>query len=166
MARETLAERHGLHLSVETTRLWMMTAGVWKPKCGHAIVTHPMREGRARFGEMIQIDGSPHDWFEGRGDYCTLIVFIDDATGHLTQLRFMPTETTRGYMAVLHDHIQTYRVPVSLYSDKHRTFCINAKDTNADAETQFGRAARELGLVSIHAHSPQAKTARVFPSKT
>ena len=59
---------------------------------------HPMRERRARFGEMIQIDGSPHDWFEGRGDYCTLLVFIDDATGRLTQLRFTPTETTLGYM--------------------------------------------------------------------
>ena len=55
-----------------------------------------MRERRARFGELIQIDGSPHDWFEGRGEYCTLLVFIDDATGRLTQLRFTPTETTLG----------------------------------------------------------------------
>ena len=57
-----------------------------------------MRSRRARFGELIQIDGSPHDWFEGRGERCTLLVFIDDATGKLTQLRFMPTETTLGYL--------------------------------------------------------------------
>jgi transposase len=157
LAREKLDERHDIHLSVETTRQLMMAAGLWKPARGHAIVTHPMRERRARFGEMIQIDGSPHDWFEGRGEYCTLIVFIDDATGRLTQLRFMPTETTLGYMHVLHDHIQAYGVPVSLYSDKHSIFRINAKDADAAAETQFGRAARELGIASIHAHSPQAK---------
>lgn len=157
LAAEKLSERHDLHLSVETTRQLMMTAGLWRPKRGHALVTHPMRPRRPRFGEMIQIDGSPHDWFEGRGAYCTLIVFIDDATSRLTQLRFMPSETTLGYMHVLHDHIQTHGVPVSLYSDKHSVFRINAKEVDADAETQFGRAMRELGIASIHAHSPQAK---------
>jgi len=157
LACEKLAERHDLHLSIETTRQLMMSAGMWKPKRGHALVTHPMRVRRARFGEMIQIDGSPHDWFEGRSAPCTLIVFIDDATSRLTQLCFMPSETTLGYMAVLYDHIQAYGVPVSLYSDKHSVFRINAKDVDADAETPFGRAARELGIESIHAHSPQAK---------
>lgn len=116
-----------------------------------------MRERRARFGELIQIDGSPHDWFEGRGEYCTLLVFIDDATGRLTQLRFAPTETTLGYMRVLHDHILAHGVPVALYSDKHSIFRINAKEADPEAETQFSRAARELGIECIHAHSPQAK---------
>lgn len=157
LAREKLAELHGLQLSVESTRQLMIHAGYWRPGKGGMVCAHPMRERRARFGELIQIDGSPHDWFEGRGDYCTLLVFIDDATGRLTQLRFAPAETTLGYMHVLHDHILAQGVPAALYSDKHSIFRINAKDADPEAETQFSRAARELGIECIHAHSPQAK---------
>lgn len=157
LACEKLAELHEVKLSVETTRQLMIKAGHWRPKKGGPICAHPMRERRARFGEMIQIDGSPHDWFEGRGEYCTLLVFIDDATGRLTQLHFAPTETTLGYMRVLHDHILAHGVPVALYSDKHSIFRINAKEADPEAETQFSRAARELGIECIHAHSPQAK---------
>jgi transposase len=157
LANEKLAELHGIHLSVESTRQLMMQAGYWKSRRGGAVLTHPMRERRARFGELIQIDGSPHDWFEGRGEYCTLLVFIDDATGRLTQLHFMPTETTLGYMRVLHDHIVAHGVPAALYSDKHSIFRINAREADPEAETQFSRAARELGIECIHAHSPQAK---------
>jgi transposase len=154
---EKLHERHGITLSVESTRKLMMTAGFWKPRRGAKVCVHPMRERRARLGEMIQIDGSPHDWFEGRGDYCTLLVFIDDATGRLMQLRFVPTETTLGYMHALHDHIAAHGLPAALYSDKHSIFRINAKEADSDAETQFSRAARELGIECIHANSPQAK---------
>lgn len=157
LANEKLAERHDIHLSVESTRQLMIQTGYWKPKKGGTACTHPLRERRTRFGELIQIDGSPHDWFEGRGAYCTLLVFIDDASGRLTQLRFMPAETTLGYMQVLHDHILAHGVPVALYSDKHSIFRINAKEADSEAETQFSRAARELGIDCIHAHSPQAK---------
>ncbi len=157
LACEKLAEQHDLRLSVETTRQLMIKAGYWLPRKGGTVCAHPMRERRARFGEMIQIDGSPHDWFEGRGDYCTLLVFIDDATGRLTQLRFAPSETTLGYMQVLHDHILAHGVPAALYSDKHSIFRINTKEADPEAETQFSRAARELGIECIHAHSPQAK---------
>ena len=157
LACEKLAGSHGIRLSVESVRQMMMRAGYWKPKRGGTVCAHPMRERRARFGEMIQIDGSPHDWFEGRGERCTLLVFIDDATGKLTQLRFMPTETTLGYMSVLHDHVLAHGVRAALYSDKHSIFRINAKDADPEAETQFSRAARELGIECIHAHSPQAK---------
>ena len=157
LACEKLSEIHGVQLSVESTRQIMIKASYWQSKKGGTVCTHPMRERRARFGELIQIDGSPHDWFEGRGDYCTLLVFIDDATGRLTQLRFAPTETTLGYMNVLHDHILAHGVPVALYSDKHSIFRINAKDADPEAETQFSRAARELSIDCIHAHSPQAK---------
>ena len=101
LACEKLAGLHGIRLSVESVRQMMMRAGYWKPKRGGTVRAHPMRERRARFGEMTQIDGSPHDWFEGRGERCTLLVFIDDATGKLTQLRFMPAETTLGYMHAL-----------------------------------------------------------------
>lgn len=157
LANEKLAERHAIQLSIESTRQIMIGAGYWKPRKGGTVCAHPMRERRARFGELIQIDGSPHDWFEGRGDYCTLLVFIDDASGRITQLRFAPTETTLDYMRVLHDHIQAHGVPVALYSDKHSIFRINAKEADPEAETQFSRAARELGIECIHAHSPQAK---------
>lgn len=98
LACEKLVELHDLQVSIETTRQLMIGAGYWHPKKGGTICVHPMRERRARFGELIQIDGSPHDWFEGRGEYCTLLVFIDDATERLTQLRFAPTQTTLGYM--------------------------------------------------------------------
>lgn len=154
---EKLTEKHKLKLSVETVRQLMMAADYWHPKKGSKICTHPMRERRGQWGELIQIDGSPHDWFEGRSENCTLLVFIDDATGKLTQLRFVKTETTLAYLHVLHDHVVTYGVPVALYSDKHSIFRINAKTADPDAETQFSRAARELGITCIHANSPQAK---------
>ena len=157
LAAEKLAERHEIHLSVESTRQMMIAAGYWKPRKGATICVHPMRERRARLGELVQIDGSPHDWFEGRADRCTLLVFIDDATGKLLQLRFAPTETTLGYMHALHDHIVAHGLPVALYSDKHSIFRINAKGADPEAETQFGRATRELGIECIHANSPQAK---------
>jgi hypothetical protein len=156
-ANEKLAEKHQIKLSVESTRQLMIMAGYWHPRKGSQVSVHPMRERRSRWGELIQIDGSPHDWFEGRSAPCTLLVFIDDATGRLTQLRFMPTETTLGYMHVLYNHILAHGVPVALYSDKHSIFRINAKEADAEAETQFSRAARELGIACIHAHSPQAK---------
>ena len=157
LAREKLSERHGIYLCVESTRQIMTAAGYWQPRKGAKACVHPMRERRARSGELIQIDGSPHDWFEGRFESCTLLVFIDDATGSLMQLRFVHTETTLDYMRVLHDHIAGHGVPVALYSDKHSIFRINAKDADPEAETQFGRAARELGIECIHANSPQAK---------
>jgi transposase len=157
LAAEKLAELHGIQLSVESTRQLMIAAGYWKPRKGATICVHPMRERRARLGELVQIDGSPHDWFEGRADRCTLLVFIDDATGRLLQLRFEPTETTLGYMHALHDHIVAHGLPVALYSDKHSIFRINAKEAAPEAETQFGRATREPGIECIHANSPQAK---------
>ncbi len=157
LACEKLAGLHGIRLSVESTRQIMIGAGYWKPRRGGAVCARPVRERRARFGELIQIDGSPHDWLEGRGPYCTLLVFIGDASGKLTQLRFVPAETTLGYMGVLHDHILAHGVPAALYSDKHSIFRINAKEADPEAETQFSRAARELGIECIHAHSPQAK---------
>jgi transposase len=157
LAAEKLDELHGIRLSVESARQLMIAAGYWKPRKGAALSVHPMRERRARLGELVQIDGSPHDWFEGRADRCTLLVFIDDATGNLMQLRFAPTETTLGYMYTLHDHIVAHGLLVALYSDKHSIFRINAKEADPEAETQFGRATRELGIECIHANSPQAK---------
>ena len=156
-ASEKLADSHQIHLSAETTRQAMIRAGYWQAKRGSTARPHPMRERRSRVGELIRIDGSLHDWFEGRSAACTLIVFIDDATSRITTMRFAPTETTLGYMHALHDHISTHGVPAALYSDKHSIFRVNAKQIDAGAETQFSRAGRELSISCIHAHSPQAK---------
>jgi hypothetical protein len=76
-----------------------------------------LRGRRPRFGELIQIDGSPHDWFEGRGPRCTLIVFIDDGTSRLTALRFAPVESARAYLETLRCHVLEHGCPLAFYSD-------------------------------------------------
>jgi len=86
---------------------------------------HQRRPRRACFGELVQIDGSPHDWFEGRGPRCTLLVFIDDATGQLLALRFVAAETTQGYMQALEQYLNDHGRPVALYSDRHSIFRVN-----------------------------------------
>lgn len=157
LAAEKLREQHALMLSVETLRKHMIAAGYWKPRRSQTICTHALRERRARRGELIQIDGSPHDWFEGRAPYCCLLVFIDDATGELMELQFVDTETTLGYMAALQRHIQRHGLPAALYSDRHSIFRINAKDASSEAQSQFARALAALGIEGIQANSPQAK---------
>jgi transposase len=112
-ACETLEELHEIKLSVETVRKAMLHAGLWKARRGAGVRTHAMRERRARRGELIQIDGSPHDWFEGRAPRCCLLVFIDDATSELMALRFVDTETTFGYMQLLEQHVLEHGLPAS-----------------------------------------------------
>lgn len=158
LAREKLREVHALEVSVETVRQLLTELGLWRPRTRKAARPFQARERRARFGELIQIDGSPHAWFEGRGPYCTLIVFIDDATGRLTQLYFAPSETTAAYREVLRRHLALYGCPVALYSDRHSIFRINREDpANGHTQTQFGRALEGLQIEAIHAHTPQAK---------
>lgn len=159
LACEKLAERHGIELSVETVRQAMMRAGLWRAKRGAGARVHAMRERRPRRGELIQIDGSPHDWFEGRAPRCCLLVFIDDATGELMALRFVDAETTLGYMGLLEEYVLAHGLPAAIYSDRHSIFQINKGDHKhvSDAPTQFGRALEELGIESIQANSPQAK---------
>ena len=151
---EKLAEEHAIALSVESVRQILIAGGLWQARRGGEIKRHPLRERRSRFGELIQIDGSPHDWFEGRSPACTLLVFIDDATGKLTQLRFVLTETTLGYMYCLHGHILVHGLPMALYSDRHSIFRVNGE---RDGETQWKRATSALGIEQICANSPQAK---------
>lgn len=157
LATEKLAEQHAIKLSVETVRKHMIAAGYWKPKRGRTICAHPMRDRRSRRGELIQIDGSPHDWFEGRAARCCLLVFIDDATSELMELQFVETETTLGYMAALERHIHRHGLPAALYSDRHSIFRVNAVEAPSDAQTQFARALAQLGIEGIQANSPQAK---------
>jgi transposase len=116
LARERLFEVHNLHISIETVRHIQIHLGLWRPKRRKTTREHPMRERRARRGELVQIDGSPHAWFEERGERCTLIVFIDDATGTLLALRFTATETTEAYMAILRLYMERDGRPVALPS--------------------------------------------------
>jgi transposase len=158
LASEKLLELDGIAVSTETVRQMQISLGEWTPKARRARRVFQLRERRPRFGELIQIDGSPHDWFEGRGPRCTLIVFIDDATGRLTALRFVPAETTRAYLETLRAHVLAHGVPLAFYSDRHGIFRVNAKDaTNGDGKTEFGRVSERLGIEPIHALTPQAK---------
>ena len=157
LATEYLAERHAITLSKETVRQIMTAAKLWRPQRGAKARLHALRERRPRFGELIQIDGSAHAWFEDRGPRCCLLVFIDDATSRLTQLRFVPQECTLGYMQALYGHIQQHGLPMTLYSDRHGIFRVNNGDARDDAMSQFGRALQTLGIDSICANSPQAK---------
>ena len=157
LAAEKLAERHDIALSEETVRQLMIAAGFWQPRRGARVRQHPLRERRARRGELIQIDGSPHDWFEGRAPRCCLLVFIDDATGELMELQFVPSETTLGYMAALQRYILRHGLPAALYSDRHSIFRVSAPVQGEAAQTQFARALTTLGIEGIQATSPQAK---------
>jgi transposase len=97
LAHEKLVEREKLKLSDESVRQLMIAEELWKPHKAKKEPVHQLRERRACFGELIQIDGSPHDWFEGRAAACVLLVFIDDASGKLVQLRFVESESFFSY---------------------------------------------------------------------
>jgi hypothetical protein len=158
LAHEKLTEEHGLKLSVETVRQLMIAQGLWPARPLKQSALHQIRERRACYGELIQIDGSPHDWFEGRAPKCTLLVFIDDATSRLMQLLFAPAETTFNYFAAVRRYLLSHGKPVAFYSDKFGVFRVNIREAQTGTGlTQFGRAMQELEIKLIHAHSPQAK---------
>ncbi len=156
LAREMLVERHGLVFSVETTRTLMREAGLWRAK-RRSVRFHPPRARRLRLGELVQIDGSPHDWFEGRAPRCTLLVFVDDATSRIQAARFVAAETTVAYMDLVGEYIGRHGLPQAFYSDRHSIFRVNAAESAKSSLTQFGRALTELGIEGICANSPQAK---------
>lgn len=153
LAAEKLAER-GLPIGAETLRRWLIGTKLWTPRRRR----HKHRRRRARrecFGELVQTDGSVHDWLEGRGDRMTLLVMIDDATSK-TVARFLPAETTEGYFELLGRYLRKHGRMVAIYADRNSIFFA----TNAHGEpvsTQFGRAVQELGIELIPAGSPQAK---------
>jgi transposase len=159
LAHEKLTEVHRLQLSRESVRRIMIAEGIWKPKKAKQPATHPMRERRACFGELVQIDGSDHDWFEGRGPKCTLLVYIDDATGLLLELWFVPDETFFAYCEASRHYFERFGKPVAFYSDKHGIFRVNQPRPLGltSGLTQFGRAMQELDIQIICANSPQAK---------
>lgn len=158
LAAEKLGEHEGIWVSAETVRQIQIRLGLWRARRRRAKRVFQVRERRARFGELIQVDGSHHDWFEGRGPRCALLVFIDDATGRLTGLLFSAAETTRGYLELLRSHILAHGVPLALYSDRHGIFRVNAKDVESgDGLTELGRVVGRLKIEQICATTPQAK---------
>ena len=159
LAHEKLTEVHGLKLSDESVRRLMITEGLWKPKRAKKPPVYQMRQRRACFGELVQTDGSDHDWFEGRAPRCTLLVYIDDATGQLGELWFVPEETFFGYCEASRHYFERLGKPVAFYSDKHGIFRVNQPRPlgTTSGLTQFGRAMQELDVQIICANTPQAK---------
>src|SRR3954469_11915490 len=157
LAAEKLEERHDIRLSRETLRQWMAEAGLWVPRKARRGRVHQPRHRRDCLGELVQIDGCEHPWFEDRGPPCTLLVFVDDATSRLMHLRFVPSESAFAYMAATREYVEAHGKPVAFYSDKHGVFRVNHPDAAGDGVTQFGRALAELTIAIICANSPQAK---------
>jgi transposase len=159
LAHEKIVEVHRIEISRESVRKIMIAEELWKARRAKKGVVHQMRERRACFGELIQIDGSDHAWFEERGERCTLLVFIDDATGQLVELWFVPDETFFGYCEAGRHYFERYGKPVAFYSDRHGIFRVNTPQPlgTTPGLTQFGRAMQELDIQIICAHSPQAK---------
>ena len=155
---EKLQEREGITVSRETVRTWLIQEGEWK-KHRRRKAHRQWRERKDCYGEMLQMDGSHHDWFEGRGPRCVLMAYIDDATGRV-YARFYDYEGTIPAMDSFKKYIAKYGIPLSVYLDKHTTYKSWArKDEFQEAEpvSQFGRALQEMGVKMLYAHSPQAK---------
>jgi hypothetical protein len=157
-AAEKLAARHGCSVSRETLRQWMIADGLWVDRRHRLASPHQPRRRRECLGELVQIDGSEHAWFETRGETCTLLAFVDDATSRLMQLRFVASESAFDYFRTVRSYLQAHGKPVAFYSDKHSIFRVNAKDAvGGEQITQFGRALMDLNIDIICANSPQAK---------
>jgi molybdenum-dependent DNA-binding transcriptional regulator ModE len=154
LACEYLRTRHNLVMSRETLRQWMIQANLWIPNQQERN-KHLPRERRSAFGEMIQIDGSHHAWFEDRGPSCVLMVYIDDATSEITSLHFSESEDLEAYYGGLKKHVMNYGIPLSLYGD--RCSVLTPREKTPTGRTQFKRALEELGCELILAQSPQAK---------
>jgi hypothetical protein len=159
MAEELLKEK--LVVDHETLRRWRMAEGkhtVRRRKQKH----RQWRERKPSFGAMVQLDGSHHDWFEGRGPKCVLMVMVDDATNQM-RARFFAEETTRASYEVLESWVRKHGLPASLYVDRDSIYrcegvaSIAAQLAGKPRQTQFGRAMEQLGIELILANSPQAK---------
>jgi transposase len=157
LASEKLLERHDLRVSRETLRTWMRQAGIWVSRAERKRIQQP-RYRREHVGELVQIDGSEHRWFEDRADPCTLLVFVDDATSRLMELRFVVSESTFAYFEALKAYLGRHGKPVAFYSDKHSIFRVsNENAASGDGMTQFGRALSELNIEILCANTSQAK---------
>jgi hypothetical protein len=158
LAAEKLSELHGLDLGVETLRQWMIGAGLWVRRKDRLKRVHQPRARRDCLGELVQLDGSEHWWFEDRGPQCTLLVYVDDATSRLMHLKFVETESTFDYFQATREYLEEHGKPVTFYSDKHGVFRVNTTGAvEGDGMTQFGRALHALNIDILCANTPQAK---------
>jgi hypothetical protein len=157
LAAEKLHELHDLTVSRETLRAWMIAEGLWQTRTKRQARVYQPRYRRDCVGELIQIDGSEHRWFEDRGPKCTLLVFIDDATSRLMHLQFVESESTFAYFAATRTYLEAHGKPVAFYSDKHSVFRVSKAGVTGDGMTQFGRALSKLKIEIICANSSQAK---------
>ena len=158
LAAEKLREVHEIVLGRETLRLWMIEAGIWADRKQRRKRVHQPRNRRECVGELVQIDGCEHWWFEDRGPQCTLLVFIDDATSRLMHLQFVESELTFSYFHATRAYLEAWGKPVAFYSDKHGVFRVNHPGAlGGDGMTQFGRALHALNIDIICANSSQAK---------
>lgn len=161
-AAEMLASEHGMVVSRETVRQWMLAAKLWRAKRAQVKRVHGWRPRRERRGELVQWDTSEHDWLEGRGPKLYLMAMIDDATSELTA-RFALSDSTAENMRLLWMYLERHGRPVDFYTDKASLFTINRRLhynkhlPEEPGKTQIGRALEELGIGWIAAHSPQAK---------
>ncbi len=163
--RDALEEREGLRLSRSTVRRLLQEAGVPNPRRRRRPQHRQRRERYPQEGMLLQVDGSRHDWLEGRGAYLTLLAAVDDATGTIPYALFREQEDAHGYFLLLREIAGRKGLPLAIYSDRHSIFQVNPKQRETVAEqlagerqpTQFGRALKELGIESIVALSPQAK---------
>ena len=160
-ATELLAQTHGITIHRETLRLWLVAAAIPYKK-RKARKHRQWRERKAHFGELVQIDGSHHDWFEGRGPACVFMGYIDDATNAVSG-RFYAYEGTIPVMDSMKRYVRHYGIPQSVYLDKHSTYRSDAEPTieeqlaGQQPMSQFERSMAELEIAVIHANSPQAK---------
>jgi transposase len=158
LAQEKLVERDGVIVSVSTLRRWMIVESLYKPRKVRKGQIHPRRDRRERQGELVQLDGSHHHWFEKRGAPCVLLVFIDDATSDVLLMRMYPGETTEAYMDALRRYLANYGRMVTVYPDQDSIFKITKKELlYAPDLTQFGRILETLDIELICALSPEAK---------
>ena len=161
LAAEMLRDREGIEVSREKLRQLMLEAGLWK-RAIRSTKAHEWRERMANYGQMVQVDGSEHDWLEGRGPKMVLMGYIDDASSHFFG-RFYDYEGVYPAMDSMERYIRRYGRPVSFYIDKHSTYKTSRQPSldellkGQSAATHVGRACRVLGIEVIHAGSPQAK---------
>lgn len=158
LASEKLLNAHHIQIGTETLRIWMKDEGFWVDRADRKPRIFSPRPPRDRRGELIQVDGSYHRWFEKRGDEACLLVFIDDATSELMLLRLVDHETSYNYMSCLKTYIDRYGCPQAIFSDRHSIFrSTNPTATGERNPTQFARACGRLSIKVICAKTPQAK---------
>ena len=158
LAAEKLRERHGVDLAVETVRSLMVAGGLWLPRRLRAPKIQQPRSRRACLGELIQIDGCDHRWFEDRAPACTALVYVDDATSRLMVVLFVGAESTFAYFEATHKYLERYGKPLAFYSDKASVFRVNKQSAaTGKGHTQFGRALYELNIDGMCANTPAAK---------